>query len=48
MSNDELYDEMHYERSKDISTKSKLENYVKFNRDIETSGYIKISLSRFQ
>ena len=47
-SSDKLYDEMHYEWSKDILTKSKLRNYVKFNQDIEPSGYLKISLSRFQ
>ena len=34
--------------SKDILTKSKLRNYVKFNQDIETLGYFKVSLSRFQ
>ena len=33
---------------KHILTKSKLRNYVKFNPDIETSGYPKISLSRFE
>ena len=38
---------MHYEWCKDIQTKSKLRNYVKFNQDIETSGYLKISLPRF-
>ena len=47
-SSDKLYDEMHYEWSKDIPTESKLRNYVKFNQDIEASGYLKISLSRFQ
>ena len=47
-SSDKLYDEMHNEWSKAIPTKSKLRNYVKFNQDIETSWYLKISLSRFQ
>ena len=35
-SNDKLYDEMHYEWSKNISTKSKFRKYVQFNQDIET------------
>ena len=38
---------MHYEWSADIPTKSKLRNYVKFNLDIEASGYLNISLSKF-
>ena len=39
---------MQCEWSKDIPTKSKLRNYVKFNQDIETPGYLKISLFKFQ